>query len=246
MRSDARLLIIGPERLREEVGRALPRCTGVGTENALSGVWQAGQQQFDGVIVSLAASRSVLKAIRGLRRVAPDARIIVSCSPSEEPGARRAVQEGADEYVIEPVTREDLERALQIPSVPRAVPQAIREDRAADESAQLVDVLRNLADGPQAALDRLVEMLRQTFEASYVAIRIDELTATSGAAEEPVLQEAIFRHEESVGLLTLGRRERGSYGGTTAARMADYCQTDRGDRHGRPGPRPLAGAGVDG
>jgi DNA-binding NarL/FixJ family response regulator len=221
MRPDARLLVIGPNRFRKAAGRALPRCQRVDTGQPLSAVWQAGQQPFEGVLLSLSASRKPTRVIQSLRQVAPATRIVVACAPTAAPNPPEALQAGADEYVIEPLTRPDLERAFGIlPAVP--APAVPATDRSwAEQQAQLAAVLKSLADGPERALQRMAELLKTVFDASYVAVEIRQLLATAGTASEPVLQEAIRCQEAQIGTVALGRCTHGSYAASTAARLAD-------------------------
>lgn len=224
MQADVRLLIIGSAEYRAAVRRAMPRAAGVEAGTPLAGVWESGQQPFDAVIVSLAAGQNVMKAVRSFRQTLPQARIIVTCPATEEPGARRALEAGADEYVLEPLTNEELHKALQL-----------QERRAADaarlpsvptwhEQTQFVDVLKNLHEGPQAALDRMAGLLAETFEVGYVAIEAGELVAEYGPAEPVVLEESIRRGESLIGKVALGRRVQGGFAAHTAARLADYAR----------------------
>ena len=66
MRGGARILVIGPTALGSAVAHALPRCQSVATDALLSGLWTAGQQDFEGVVVSLAAGRAALRAIHSI------------------------------------------------------------------------------------------------------------------------------------------------------------------------------------
>lgn len=224
MRGDARLLVIGPEPFRTAIGNALPRTERTGTDNALAGLWQAGQQAFDGVLLALSGSRSALKVVRSLRRVAPQTRIVVVCSPADEPSARRAVAEGADEYVLEPVTRGDLEAALRMPSVRAALGAAPPAAPSWHEQARFVEVLQHLHEGPQATLQRLAELLADLFEANYVAIELDDLTAGAGRPEAAVLHEPLLRQGVSVGAVAVGRRRHGTYSAGAAGRLADAAR----------------------
>ncbi|MGD8453756.1 MAG: diguanylate cyclase [Phycisphaerae bacterium] len=224
MRSDARLLVVGSDSYRQAVGTALPRCRRVDTNNALDGLWQVGHGEFDAVLISLSVSRNTHKAIRSLRRVCPQARIVVSCPAADEPGARRALHAGADEYIIEPVTREDLETALRIPSGGRIQPHAPVIEPSWEEKAQFVDVLRNLSQGPQATLARLVELLQRTFQVQYAAIRIDGLVATAGDTEPTVLEEPVLRQGAAVGAVSLGQHRHGPFPASAAVRLGDYAR----------------------
>jgi diguanylate cyclase (GGDEF)-like protein len=233
MRTDGRLLVIGPPAFREAVTQALPRCQSVAVEHVLPGIWQAGQQPFEGVLLCLSGSRNQTKAMHSLRQVAPQARIVVACAPANEPAARRAVRDGADEYVLEPLTAGDLEQALQV-TAPAAEPlrpvtAASGANQAAaaasgQEEARLADVLRNLGEGTQAVLERVARLLCDRFDANYAAIDFDGLSAAVGTPEPVVLSEPIHRQGAVVGSLALGRCRQGSYVAATAARLADYAR----------------------
>lgn len=222
MRGDARLLVIGPPQLRETVARVLPRCRSAVADTLLSGIWTAGHEQFDAVIVAIAAGRDAERAIASLREVAPQTRIVVTCNPAEEPDAQRAIQAGADDYVIEPIERSDLEDALEIAPPPgRFIPA--EGIPSLQELMRLGDVLKNLGEGPEATLERLAALLERAFEARGVAISMDELSAVAGEADEPVLEEPIRRRGEVVGRIAVGARRRGSYAAGDAARLGDYA-----------------------
>jgi diguanylate cyclase (GGDEF)-like protein len=224
MRPDARLLVIGPNRFRKAAGRALPHCERVDTGQPLAGVWKAGQQAFEGVLLSLATSRKPTRVIRSLRQVSPASRIVVACAPTAEPNAREALRAGADEYVIEPLTRVELERAFDIPPSPAAQPKAVPISAGFDEQGQLAQIIKSLAEGPESALRRMAELLKATFEASYVVVEMRQMLATAGSAGEPVLQEPIRCQGAQVGMVALGRCKRGSYDASVAARLADYAR----------------------
>lgn len=223
MRGNARLLVIGPTALGSAVARALPRCQSVPIESLLGGIWTMGHGRFDGVVVSLGLGRRVLRAVRSLREVAPDTRIVVTCPAAEEPSARQALAAGADDYVLEPVAREDLETALQIASVPRYVAsdQAVP---SVQEIVQLSDVLRNLPEGPLATLDRLTTLVQEAFAAQGVVIQVDEFSATAGQPDPPVLHEPIRRRGSPIGSLALSRPRQGTYTASDAARLSDYAR----------------------
>ncbi len=113
MRPDARLLVIGPPALGQAVSGAFPKSRSITAENLLAGVWTLGQGDFEGVVVSLGLGPEVASAVRNLRKVAPAARIIAAVDPSDEPAVRKVIEAGADDYVLEPVLREDLEEAFE-------------------------------------------------------------------------------------------------------------------------------------
>lgn len=53
-----------------------------------------------------------ISAINALRTADPKTKIILFCKPIREPLARKALTAGADDYLIEPITRQDLSRLL--------------------------------------------------------------------------------------------------------------------------------------
>jgi len=220
----ARLLLIGANALRDNLLRALPNCDVHIAEHALDGVWQSGRQDFDGAFVSLGVGSKALRAVSSLRRVAPKMRIIVGCDPADEPIARRALTQGADEYVLEPLRPEDVQRAFRMASA-RPLPAApMAAGPSMQEIVKLSDVLRNLGDGALVTLDRLATLLQQTFHAVGVAIQVDDLACTAGDASEPVLEEVIRRQEKPVGRVALARRTQGTYAATAVTRLAEYAR----------------------
>lgn len=223
MRSDAQLLVIGSADLRDAVARALPRSKSVAADNLLGGLWKLGQREFDGVVVSFSMGRRVLTALRSLREVAPGARIVVTCPAEDEPNAQAALDAGADEYVLEPVERADLESALQIVAAPRfdhttaAVPSV-------EEVVHLGEVLKHLHEGMSSTLQRVADLLWQAFDSHGVALAVQDVVVTAGEPGRPVLQEPIQRHDTIIGTITLGRRRAGTYSATDASRLRDYAR----------------------
>gem|GEM_PF-524100 len=222
MRSNARILVVGPAELRDAVARALPRCEIRGAEGPLMGLWTAGQGEFDGVLLSLSSGRHAQRAIRSLRQIAPEARIVVACTAVEEPQARAALQAGADDYVLQPVLAGDLEAAFGMTPTPTPT-MSDTPLPSVPELLRLGEVLKNLGAGPQATVERLAALLREAFDAEFVTVRVEEWEATSGNPGPPVLQEPVRRQQQTVGSVALGRRMHGTYAAADAARLADYA-----------------------
>lgn len=210
----------------EAVGRALPSCEIVPADNPLAGIWQAGQGRFDGVLISYSAGRDGnSSALRNLRELAPDARIVLACAPADEPAARRAVQNGADDYVLEPLSRDDIEAAFQLPSLRLdRIESAAPAGPSVHEIQGLGEIMKDLSQGPQRTLERLTELVRDAFEADGALAKIDDLAASAGEIDRPVVEEAIMRGGERVGRIVLGSRRRGHYSAGEIARLADYAR----------------------
>lgn len=220
----ARLLLIGAPRQRDELAGALPDCDVLVAEHPLEGLWHSGQERFERAFVSLGVGGKVLRAVSNLRQITPDMRIVVGCEPADEPIARRALEQGADDYILEPIRREDVEQAF---GLARSQPLPETEDQPGptlDELTKLSEVLQRLGDGALATLDRLATLLQQAFDAEGAAIQIDDLACTAGDTGEFVLQESIRRRGRVVGRVALARRRRGAYGAGAAARLGEYAR----------------------
>ena len=219
-----RLLVIGDEAQCAALARALPDCDVFHAANPLDGVWQGGRQKFDRAYVSLGAGARTLRAVSSLRQLVPELRIVVGCRPADEPIARRALSQGADDYVLEPLQAEDVARAFGVapttgfPLLPPAPAPS------AEELVRLSEILRNLGDGPAATLDRLALLVRDVFDATGVVAQLDDLSCTLGETTALVLEEPIRRHDRPVGRLALARRARGTYPAAAAVRLAEYAR----------------------
>ena len=224
MGSKLRLLVIGADGLRERIVHALPNCDVALAQRALDGVWKGGREKYDAAYVSLALGGKALRAVSSLRQIAPKMRIIVGCKPADEPVARRALDEGADDYVLEPIQPEDVEQALGITPMRAESPAGPPAAPSPQEIMTLAEILCHLASGPVAALDRLALLLQRTFKATGATIEVDDLRCSVGDASQTVLETAIRRQERPVGRIALARRSRGSYAGSTAERLAEYAR----------------------
>ena len=220
-----RLLLIGAPAHRDALGAALPGCDIQIAEAPLDGLWQGGRTAYERAFVSLDTGVKALRAVAGLRQVAPRMRIVVGCRPSDEPLARRALAEGADEYILEPIRREDVEKAFG--EVQARKRTAIREATPGPtpmELNRLSDILRNLGDGVEVTLQRMAELVKDAFEAEGVLIEFDGTSAAKGQADDLVLEEALVHTAKPVGRVALARRSRGAYAAGAASRLAEYAR----------------------
>ena len=221
-----RVLVIGDAGQHDTVVGALPRCDVRLAAHSLDGVWQGGKQQFDGAFVSLGSNSKPMRVINSLRRVSPKMRIVVGCAPSDEPIARRALTEGADDYVIEPAMPEDIQAAFGLrPPARRSAPRAAAADTPTSrEIVSLGEVLRNLGDGELSAISRLAELVKEAFDASGVVLQVDNLERRAGDSDEIVLEATIMRQGSPVGRIALARRVHGAYAANTGLRLAHYAR----------------------
>lgn len=220
----ARLLVVGPSGLRAEMQRLLPNCAVTEAAGALDGLWQAGQGQYDAVLLSLSLGRRALRAVQVLRECCPPLRIVVTTDAAGEPLARQCVSAGADDYILEPLRRTDVEQAFEIAAPESLARTPLGAAASVNEIVQLAEVLRTLDDGPQAAANRVAELLRGAFNATGAAVQIENLTASAGEASDWVLGEPIHRGEHVVGRLLVGRPVVGAFTSESSQRLLEYAR----------------------
>ena len=219
-----RLLLIGTNSCRETFSKAMPNCDVLYAEHALEGLWQSGHGEFEQAFVSLGIGRQALRAVNCLRKVSPAMRIVVGCGPADEPLARQALAEGADEYILEPIRREDLEQAFGLVPPMRELPLELADGPSLQEIIELSEVLKKLGEGVVATLERLAKLLRQAFDAEGAVLQVDDHTCVAGETDELVLEELIHDNNRPIGRVALARRVHGTYTSKTAARLAEYAR----------------------
>jgi diguanylate cyclase (GGDEF)-like protein len=227
MAGRVRVLAVGRKPFQAAVAALLTGADVDGVDDPMSAIWQAGQAYYDAVVVSLSAGRDAAPAVRGLRKVYPHARLILAATPVHEPRARTALRDGADDYILEPLVRDELEQALHrsaasIEGAPRGV-AAPRSGPSAEELAALGEILRTLGDGPEATLKRLADLLRRVFEAQGVSIDVGGLRAVAGESSAAVLEEPVLQGGMPAGAVRLGPRIGGAYEAMHVARLSEYA-----------------------
>ncbi|RMF83198.1 MAG: diguanylate cyclase [Planctomycetota bacterium] len=219
-----RLLVLGPQSLKERIAEATDGDVCI-AEHPLDGVWRCGQARYDGVAVSLSLGNRALPAIRGLRRVAPQARIVVVCDAHDEPIARQSLDEGADDYLIEPLRDEDVRRAFQIIAPEDLAPAApLPAEPTPEELNRLSEILRRLDDGPLRSLERLADLLMCAFDARGVVLQLEGLAAAVGDPQDIVIEEIVRRDGRVAGRVALARRRRGAYPSSLTTRLSEYIR----------------------
>ncbi|MCG3125412.1 MAG: hypothetical protein CHACPFDD_00231 [Phycisphaerae bacterium] len=222
MRSDGRVLVIGSDRLASLARRALPSCEIAAEATPLAGVWRLGHESFDGVLMSVAADRASEPIVRSIRELAPDTRLVLSCPPALEPLAREALDCGADEYVLEPLARVEVEQAFGIPVGPLPLAAPSSEHDVLPAIAALLESLGDAAPGE--VLQRGAALLMQAFGATGAVLRIEDCAADAGEARATILEERITRDGRTVGVAGLGPRQRGGYSVADATRLASLTR----------------------
>ncbi len=219
------VLVVGPRALAEAIASACPECHVESCSGPLQAVWESASRPFDAVFISLSATPAGARLISSLRRASPAARLVLVCPPREEPDARRGVQAGADDYVLEPVAPDDLRRVLDLsrPELISARNPTWNGPRPA-ELAALGDILGGLEAGPQTTLERVALLLSDTFQAAGLRIELDELVAETGRMDEPQIAEVILRSGQPVGRIVAALGGQGPYPPAIATWLAAFAR----------------------
>ncbi len=218
------LLLVGSDALREQLAACAPSCRIVHVPRALDAVWRAGRERYQTIVLE-AGPIEPRRVVPVLRRLQPEARLILVCPTTLEPLARDTLLLGADDYLLDPPDARSIREVIfRLPARrPAAAPTGPGPER--HELTALAEVLRRIDDGPDATLVRLAELVRQTFGAARVEIELDGHHAEVGPPAEIVLSEPIRRHDEAVGTLRLAMREDGApYSGEALERLREYAR----------------------
>ena len=225
-----RLVLVGvAPGTAELIRRRYPHCEAVVLPGALEAIAQCAQGSVRGVLLRVEpGARRLHSAISGLREVAgQNVPLLLSCEPAAEPVARRLLECGADDYLIEPADGAELDRALGLE--PTGCPK-VRELQAPppvnfEELTRLGEILAHLEEGPGRLLGRLAELLASCLSASGVSLSADGHSATAGAAfSQPALCEPIIVAGRPAGQVALGPRGKFGYGSLESEKLKHYAR----------------------
>ena len=175
---------------------------------ACGGPMASAGHVFLGVDPTFGRLRSVVGGLR--QAIGPRGRLVLCCRPTGEPAARRALDAGADDYVIYPPTGRDLDEALRLPRPGRWLdvsPGRLSHVEPAELSA-LAGVLAELGRGPQHVMQKMADLLRDSLQCSGLTIVADTARADAGQpTEQAVLVEYVEVGGRRVGQIAVGPRD---------------------------------------
>ncbi|MBN1489876.1 MAG: GGDEF domain-containing protein [Phycisphaerae bacterium] len=166
-------------------------------------------------------------AVGGLRRaVGGKARVVLCCRPAGEPAARRALEAGADDYVIYPPSGQDLDQALKISTPGRwiEVPSGTARQIDPAELSRLAEVLSSMEKGRRHVLEEMASLLRASLQCRDLTIVTANAQTEAGpAGSEPVLAETIEIGGRKVGQIIVGPREGLPFGAGDMEKLRHYA-----------------------
>lgn len=226
----SRVVIVGDSAFRDRIAHALPDVSPIFFANPLDGVWEIARNDVEIAIFSVGAPEILQRALETVRELNPNVRLVVVADALDEPHARRAVQYGADEYILEPVRAKDLRSILNPPrenklQPPSDMPLSSSSGIASfDELALVARILESLEGSPDETLHRIAELLLRVFRASFATISWDGASAALGVVAQPVLQEPLRRDAKTVGEIALGPPALGTYDQDSLKRLPEIAR----------------------
>jgi diguanylate cyclase (GGDEF)-like protein len=180
-----RVLVVGDEGLAALAAEAM-RELGIVTQEecivsvptflmALGEAWRHPPQVVLTRLQSLDPTDAGMPVLRSmvssLRRLAPEARVLVAASTDREDLAVRAMSAGVDDYLLEPAGRGDLARllapalgvTLRSTATPDDTPQSGEKQTELDDDGELgdVDLIERLLDGRRGLQRLAVQLVAQ-------------------------------------------------------------------------------------
>lgn len=207
-----RVLLIGDsqQQMRGALAQAVPGAEVREVANYFDAIAELANQPFSAVVAPAEPiERRPEAAVRTLRELAREARLILFGHPTLEPLSRKMLQFGCDDYVITPAGAGDLHEIFGTPCmrIARNTEVVIEEpavETAAEELPLAELFMSALIDSPHDAtadaVKRLNELLRSEGHLMYVPTGVQGPQSNEG---KPVVSHAVKANGIDVGQLHL-------------------------------------------
>lgn len=194
----------------------------------LSAIAEVARQPTRVVLGCVDPSMSdVGNAVAGLREAAGEhAKLILCCRSEGEPLARRGLDSGADDYVLYPLDRKELDVAIGLmpPEELSSLGLAAAPTASMDELVQLGDILARLHENPRLLIERIAALIRTALNAEGAAVIVEGDTARSGdAVTRPVLTAPLAGKAGVIGQLTVSKRADRPYIPEDSQKLSHYA-----------------------
>jgi PleD family two-component response regulator len=215
--SSEAVLVIGDHDRQVQVAlaQALPGAHVTAVANYFDGIAELSTERFTTVLASAEPiERRPEAAVKTLRQLAAEARLVLFGQPSLEPVSRKMLGFGCDDYVVTPVSPGELGQVFGAPSL-RVSPPGSAGDEALPVSAPshvaalaglplaeivLDAILQNPHGGPAAAVRQINTFIGPAMQLSYVKDGGDGPEAPDGSV---ALDHAVRVHNDIAGALHL-------------------------------------------
>jgi len=224
-----RLLVVGaPEALAGAIRQRYPSHEVIERPNYLSGIAELGRGPAAAVLVQVPPlERRTESVVAGFRMALGNGgRLVLCCQPAAEPAARRALQAGADDYLIYPPSGEELDAGLGLASVDleQAPVAPVSRLVSADELRALSEMFEGLRGGARGLAESAAAFLQQHLRAGGVRVEFASYHATVGEpADRPVLVESLRVAGIVRGRILVSPRPKIPYGREDVEKLAIYA-----------------------
>ncbi len=164
-------------------------------------------------------------AIAAMREAAGSpTRLILCCTPEREPLAREMIRHGADDYVLHPLRRCEVDAAIGYARSGETFGTETPPTTASmEELALLAEVLSKTSAKPMELVQQLAALIRSAMDARGATVIVEGAVASSGAvATKPALAAPLVVDGNTIGQLTVTERDDGPYGVGDAEKLKRY------------------------
>ncbi len=227
--SERVLVVRTPPWLADTLRTRYPKIDVISADSYLGAIGELSRGPARAVIVGVDPTYAHLdSAVAGLREAMGErAKVLLCCEPAAEPLARRLTKLGGADYLIYPPSGDELDRSLDLagPVTPRAFAEASATPVAAEELADLAEVLVHVGAGTQIILEQLAKLVQRALRARGSRAVAHGCTAHAGEpAQGPVLAEPIRCGQDPVGQLTVAAKHDGAYSSLDADKLKHYAR----------------------
>jgi len=196
-------------------------------DSYLSGIVELSRKPARAVLVLVDGSAAPLEsAVAGLREASGDGvtKIVLCCSPQSEPVAKRALESGANDYVLLPFRDEEIDAAVGYARLTSAQPPSAASTPSMQELAFLGASLERLSGRPIDLLDQLAALVHSALGARGATVVVEGAAAVRGeAVTKPVLSTPLTMEGRVIGQISVGERVGGPYSLEDTQKLSHYA-----------------------
>ncbi len=205
-----RLLVVNSGKtngqLADSVRSSCPQWNVIAFGSFLSAIADLCRRRARAVLVGVDASHHALSdAVAGLRDAAENGtRLVLCCTPQDEPCARKVMAAGADDYVLLPLETAELLPALGIQDSPTNTPLESIPRPSGHDLTSLTALVSAVENGPRDVAEKAASWLREEFSAEGALVVVRGSPASNGVGiVRPVLTAPLGRADENLGHISL-------------------------------------------
>ncbi len=153
-------------------------------------------------------------------------KLILCCTPEREPLARELLRSGADDYILHPLRRHEVDAAIGYARPGESFRTGEPQPTASmDELALLAGVLSKTSAKPMELVQQLAALIHKAMNALGATVIVEGAVASSGAVvTKPALSAPLTVDGKTLGQLTVTERSEGPYTVGDAEKLKRYAE----------------------